>query len=268
ISVPPKMKIISQIILLQYQPAPIKLKTLLDTVVEEKIYEAAHAILKHIQNRGTTNTICINTILELGTPDLDTIKQYLHQDKQYLREAAILILEHAEPDDLLEIAFETVFKNCISSTIASRIIQNKATIQHQDKILHILKHSESFIPIRCAVKALINICGEQATPILLQEIKDNPAMPNWKKQTFYGAIIQINQKQYQQQPLKLLQDIQPQTNDIDLLIDAIMYDDEISTNTRNIITNAIIQHLKENPPTEYDPTTIAKIIRKYPITNK
>ncbi|GIW60455.1 MAG: hypothetical protein KatS3mg087_1521 [Patescibacteria group bacterium] len=263
ISIPRKLKIISHIIHLRYYPNPIKLKEYLNIVVKEKIFEAVHAIIRHIENRGASNTICIDAILRLGTPDLETIKQYLHQDKTYLREAAILILEQAEPPDLMEIAFDAVFNADMSSAIASRIIQNKATREHHDKIIHILKQDRPEIPISRAIKTLTNIYGIEAKPILIQELRNNPNMSNWKKEKIYTAIIQIDQEHYKTHPIQILIDLQPRKEEIDLLIETLTYSIEIDTSTRNTIRDAIIQHLKENPIPEHDPDTIAKILSKF-----
>lgn len=253
--IPKDIDITAKIIQLSYERDRNKLQKLLDTVVQEKILLASNAIFLHIENSNPDNDLCINAIIKLQTPSIETLREYLKSNNIHLIEKALFVLEQYNPPDILDLAYQHTYL-----PIARKILKNKSTEQDLDKLIQLLFNTKNYQVIFTICEIFTEQKNKNAIPHLLRYIQHNRITTKPIPEEIYIAIIKIEEEKYRQNPEKIITELNPNKNELEEIAAKIARDKTIDETTRKQILQGLIQYLKENPSKYYNTTTTQQII--------
>jgi 3-methyladenine DNA glycosylase AlkD len=198
-----------------------KIKRLLSIIQKEQITIAAPIIFNKISEGEPLADEYIKTLIQLNKQIEDECRAYLQSQKNHLIEPALLILEKINPPDIVEIAVQFVDNLYTIRNVALRIINRQANEKHISLLLNTFKQSKDITTIYQITKTLRKFKTKEITDTFIQFIKENQKIDETCKHIVYATLISMNLQTYEDNPLKILEDFQPNAKEMTIILGAI-----------------------------------------------
>lgn len=239
------------------------IQKILETITTHQIYDAVPTIFMAIEEENKSKKALIEAYLQLETNPLEKALHFYKTGTDRHKEAALLILETIDPPELLNIALDAVNDFGALGIIASRIIKNKATKEHLDKLIETINKAEYTTTIECIGETIIKLYQTEAQQIFINYIKNNPNIQDWKKRRIIKYIAKSDTQRYKTNPTRVFQDFNPDIAELAEFLEGLQTNTFHSEKTIEKIIKTITIKLENDPPQDYDPFSIRYLLKRY-----